>query len=90
MSVRRVYSQLHSFAALIQRLVNIRSLATGSANGRIAELFAGITKINAKYGPFDMLLCVGDLFGEADESVVNAVLSGSIHGMLRSLLIASE
>ncbi|CAG8635941.1 1896_t:CDS:2, partial [Paraglomus occultum] len=57
----------------------IKVLAAGSANGRIKELFAGITKINTKYGPFDMLLCVGDLFGDADENLVNAVLSGSIH-----------
>ncbi|CAG8524997.1 2761_t:CDS:10 [Paraglomus brasilianum] len=57
----------------------IKVLATGSANGMIEELFTGITKINGKYGPFDMLLCVGDLFGDADEDVVNAVLSGSIH-----------
>ncbi|CAG8782463.1 13513_t:CDS:2, partial [Racocetra persica] len=52
-------------------------LTTGSANGKLVELFSGVTKFNNKWGPFDVLLCVGDLFGEnADE--INRLLSEEI------------
>lgn len=55
------------------------SLTVGSANGKLAELFAGVNKINTKFGPFDLLLCVGDLFGE-DNTEIESLISGEIKG----------
>ncbi|CAG8788633.1 27355_t:CDS:2, partial [Dentiscutata erythropus] len=52
-------------------------LATGSANGKLVELFSGVTKFNSKWGPFDLLLCVGDLFGENTDEI-NSLLSEEI------------
>ena len=56
------------------------SLTVGSANGKLAELFTGVNKINTNYGPFDLLLCVGDLFGE-DNPGLEDLISGEIKGM---------
>ncbi|CAG8446700.1 12725_t:CDS:10 [Cetraspora pellucida] len=56
---------------------SIKVLATGSANGKLVELFSGVTKFNNKWGPFDLLLCVGDLFGENTDEI-NRLLSEEI------------
>nr|CAG8437405.1 12305_t:CDS:10 [Entrophospora candida] len=58
-------------------MTSVKILVTGSANGKFHELFSGITKFNAKYGPFDLLLCVGDLFGENTDEI-DSLLDGSI------------
>ncbi|CAG8559295.1 11481_t:CDS:10, partial [Acaulospora morrowiae] len=52
-------------------------LVAGSANGKLNELFNGITKINTKYGPFDLLLCVGDLFGD-NLGEIDSLISGEV------------
>ncbi|CAG8530990.1 9937_t:CDS:2 [Acaulospora colombiana] len=58
-------------------MTTVKVLATGSANGKLNELFGGISKINAKYGPFDLLLCVGDLFADnLDE--IDSLISGDV------------
>lgn len=46
---------------------SVRVLVLGPANGRLKEAFAKINSLNAKAGPFDVVLCLGDLFGEEDE-----------------------
>ncbi|CAG8487745.1 9220_t:CDS:10 [Ambispora leptoticha] len=57
----------------------IKVLATGSANGQIKRLFETVTKINEKWGPFDMHLCVGDLFGEQEDSEeIELLIKGEI------------
>ncbi|CAG8561796.1 6443_t:CDS:10, partial [Ambispora gerdemannii] len=54
-------------------------LATGSANGQIKRLFETVTKINEKWGPFDMHLCAGDLFGEQEDSEeIELLIKGDI------------
>jgi hypothetical protein len=62
------------------------SLTVGSANGKLAELFTGVNKINTNYGPFDLLLCAGDLFGE-DNPGLEALISGEIKGMNPDLFV---
>ncbi|KAJ2715524.1 hypothetical protein H4R19_001159 [Coemansia spiralis] len=39
-------------------------LVVGSVNGRLAEFFAKIQKLDAKHGPFAVLLVTGNLFAE--------------------------
>ncbi|KAF0520779.1 nuclear protein [Gigaspora margarita] len=55
----------------------VKVLATGSANGKFRELFSGVTKFNDNWGPFDLLLCVGDLFGENTDEI-ESLLKGDI------------
>ncbi|CAG8485377.1 4707_t:CDS:10 [Scutellospora calospora] len=55
----------------------VKVLVTGSANGKLTELFSGVAKFNEKWGPFDLLLCVGDLFGE-NTGEINCLLSDEI------------
>ncbi|KAJ2767581.1 hypothetical protein IWQ56_003272, partial [Coemansia nantahalensis] len=47
-------------------------LVVGSVNGRLAEFFAKVQKLDAKHGPFAVLLVTGNLFAEgavSDEEV---------------------
>ncbi|PFH54248.1 hypothetical protein AMATHDRAFT_53131, partial [Amanita thiersii Skay4041] len=43
---------------------SVKILTVGSAAGSIRELFDKIRSINDKHGTFDMVLCVGDFFGQ--------------------------
>lgn len=47
---------------LIIKLFHCRLLC-GDVEGRFQTLFKRVEAINAKSGPFDMLLCVGNFFG---------------------------
>ncbi|CCM03628.1 uncharacterized protein FIBRA_05772 [Fibroporia radiculosa] len=42
---------------------SVKILTVGSAAGSIRELFTKIKAINAKHGPFNLVLCTGDFFG---------------------------
>lgn len=57
----------------------------GSLNGDIKLAFSKITAINAKHGPFDLVLCPGDFFGSRDDAdaAEKALLSGEIKGRSR-------
>jgi hypothetical protein len=47
--------------------VRVRVLVLGSASGRLKDVFTKLSSLNAKAGPFDVVLCLGDLFGDEDE-----------------------
>jgi hypothetical protein len=55
----------------------VRVLVLGPANGKLKEAFANISSLNAKAGPFDVVLCLGDLFGEEDE-YFQQVIAGEV------------
>ena len=56
----------------------------GSANGKFTELFSKVKSINAKHGPFDVLLCTGNFFGkEVTNSDLEKLLNNEIEGMQR-------
>ncbi|RUS21953.1 CwfJ C-terminus 1-domain-containing protein-like protein [Endogone sp. FLAS-F59071] len=58
---------------------SMKVLAVGSANGQLVELFAKVATINSKNGPFDILLCSGDLFGEnSDPEVLRDLINNKI------------
>ncbi|CAJ0581405.1 unnamed protein product, partial [Mesorhabditis spiculigera] len=42
-------------------------LAVGDVNGKFYQLQKKLNQIVKKSGPFDMLLCVGEFFGEDDD-----------------------
>ncbi|PWN32212.1 uncharacterized protein FA14DRAFT_162420 [Meira miltonrushii] len=63
----------------------VKVLTVGPACGRIGELIGKITAINTKYGPFDALLVLGDLFrpySEGDELSEEEI--GLLNGTLPS------
>jgi hypothetical protein len=74
-------------------LINIVfSLTVGSAEGSIKDLFAKVTTINAKHGPFDLVLCTGDFFGQpgtvAERGAIDmkGLLDGTLAGLYFMLL----
>ena len=42
-------------------------LSCGDVNGKFSTFFKKIKSVNAKNGPFEMIVCVGDFFGRPDE-----------------------
>ena len=45
----------------------LKILAVGDIKGQFGAFFKRITSVNAKAGPFEMVLCVGDFFGINEE-----------------------
>ncbi|KAJ3015677.1 hypothetical protein HKX48_004433 [Thoreauomyces humboldtii] len=60
--------------------MSVKALAVGSLNGNFKLAFTKIAALNAKHGPFDMLLCAGDFFGPQGhlDADVEALLAGNI------------
>jgi hypothetical protein len=50
----------------------------GAANGKLKELFAKLASLNAKAGPFDVVLCLGDLFGDEEDEYFQQVIAGEV------------
>ena len=44
----------------------VRVLVLGPAKGKLEEAFTKLAALNDKAGPFDVALCLGDLFGDED------------------------
>jgi len=55
----------------------IRVLVLGSAKGKLKDAFTKLSSLNAKAGPFDVVICLGDLFGDEDE-YFQQVISGEV------------
>ncbi|KAJ3151650.1 hypothetical protein HDU86_006069 [Geranomyces michiganensis] len=69
-----------------------KALVVGSLNGNFKQAFAKIAGINAKHGPFALLLCVGDFFGPPGylEDDVDLLVSGGIQVPLPTNIIAGS
>ena len=57
--------------------MSVRVLVIGSAKGRLKDAITKISSLNAKAGPFQAVICLGDLFGEEDE-YFQQVISGEV------------
>jgi hypothetical protein len=55
----------------------VRVLVLGSAKGKLKDVFTKLSSLNAKAGPFDVVICLGDLFGDEDE-YFQQVISGEV------------
>ncbi|ORX75110.1 hypothetical protein K493DRAFT_3722 [Basidiobolus meristosporus CBS 931.73] len=51
----------------------LKTIVVGSVHGKIKQLFSKIELINKKNGPFDILLCAGDFFGNDQEDLEDLV-----------------
>jgi hypothetical protein len=60
--------------------VPVKVLTVGPALGSISDLFSKIKNINAKHGPFDFALCVGDFFAEGSNDDEILLLQGKLDG----------
>lgn len=47
---------------------NLKILVAGNVKGNYSKLFKRVADVNKKAGPFDLLLCVGDFFGDNVDS----------------------
>jgi hypothetical protein len=56
---------------------SVRVLVLGSANGKLKDAISKLSSLNAKAGPFNVVLCLGDLFGEEDE-YFQQLISGEV------------
>lgn len=66
-------------------------LTVGPPCGRIRELVTKVSAINAKYGPFDALLCLGDVFRPHKEGAELSVEETElIEGSLKCACANSE
>ena len=52
----------------------------GDVNGDFAQLFKRVKSVNAKAGPFDLLLCTGDFFGSDENPQWDSYKNGDIKG----------
>ncbi|KAI8822915.1 CwfJ C-terminus 1-domain-containing protein-like protein [Fimicolochytrium jonesii] len=70
----------------------VKALVVGALNGKLQTAFGKINSINAKHGPFDLVLCVGDFFGssETTSADVQGVLSGSLKVPLPTYIITGR
>lgn len=53
----------------------LKILVVGSVRGHYSKLFKRVHDVNLKAGPFDLLLCIGDFFGE-DTDTYNELVNG--------------
>ncbi|KAI8926861.1 CwfJ C-terminus 1-domain-containing protein-like protein, partial [Entophlyctis helioformis] len=68
-------------------------LVVGSLDGRLKQAFAKVAAIHAKHGPFDLMLCTGDLFGpDPDQQVADleALLSRSLTPPLPTYFVSGR
>ena len=71
-------------------------MTVGSTIGSIRDLFAKVEAIDAKHGKFDLLICVGDFFGQPNDGEVSEenddisqLLDGRLQGNLMSCIADS-
>ncbi len=56
-----------------------KRLVIGSVKGKFEQVFAKVSQVNAKHGPFDALLCVGQFFAQdAQDQDLDRVVKGEI------------
>ncbi|KAH9391091.1 hypothetical protein TYRP_006685 [Tyrophagus putrescentiae] len=55
----------------------LKVLVVGNVFGKFAKLFKRVADVNAKAGPFDLLLCVGDFFGQ-DVAAYTGLTTGAV------------
>ncbi|KAJ2671068.1 hypothetical protein IWW42_003620 [Coemansia sp. RSA 1085] len=68
-------------------------LVVGSVNGRLADFFAKVEKLNAKYGPFAVLLITGNLFASDagdDSKEVSSLLKDEIAVPIMTYAVAGD
>jgi len=58
--------------------MSVRVLVIGSAKGRLKDAITKISSLNSKAGPFQVVICLGDLFGEDEDEYFQQVISGEV------------
>lgn len=68
------------------------SLVAGDVRGDLDRLYARVSSVNVKHGPFAMLLCVGDFLGqpEGSDAVLAPYRSGERTVPLRTYMLAGN
>ncbi|CAM1328174.1 CWF19L1 (predicted) [Pycnogonum litorale] len=64
----------------------LKVLISGSVHGKLNQLFTRVNSINKRNGPFDLLLCVGDFFGN-DNVDWQKCLDGVIKAPLQTYIL---
>ena len=64
-------------------LPSVKVLVSGAVNGRFQEFFQKVAQLNAKSGPFEMCLCVGNFFQTSPSKVTSPLAdlrNGTVKG----------
>ena len=77
--INSIFSSLASLRSLsFEMSSSVRVLVLGAANGKLKELFAKISSLNTKAGPFDVVLCLGDVFDGEEDEYFQQLISGEV------------
>lgn len=71
-------NKIQTLDFLLNKIMALKILACGDVNGNFTTFFKRINSVNAKNGPFEMVVCVGDFFGSQELSEENAGLWNEI------------
>ncbi|KAJ1961925.1 hypothetical protein GGI12_002968 [Dipsacomyces acuminosporus] len=75
----------------MDKLGPAKVLVAGSVNGNLAGFFEKIKKLDAKYGPFSVLLIIGNLFGNgSDAGEVDALLKNELSVPIMTYAVAGD
>ncbi|KAF8636669.1 hypothetical protein AX17_003475 [Amanita inopinata Kibby_2008] len=69
--------------------VPVKALAVGSVSGLFSQFFNKLSTIDAKHGKFDLVLCVGDFFGE-DDNTARQLLDGELEPPIECYIMQGE
>ncbi|XP_036363456.1 CWF19-like protein 1 isoform X2 [Octopus sinensis] len=67
----------------------LKLLVSGDVEGNFKTLFSRVANIQKKNGPFDLLLCVGDFFGNENEEW-NRILKGELSVPITVLILGAN
>jgi hypothetical protein len=57
----------------------VRVLVLGPAHGKLEDAFTKLSALNNKAGPFDVVLCLGDLFGNnCEDAYFQKLVAGEV------------
>ncbi|KAH9818714.1 CwfJ C-terminus 1-domain-containing protein-like protein [Melampsora americana] len=77
-------------------LIIFPSLIIKPSPGKIQSLFKKLTKINEKNGPFDLMICISDLFNlqthttDEEEKEIQDLIQNQIHIPIRTLFMIGQ
>lgn len=67
---------------MLKKLTLFQRMVIGPVLGQLRSFCEKAKTLDAKYGPFGFIICIGDFFSdqEEDEASLDELLNGSIQG----------
>ncbi|XP_078240786.1 CWF19-like protein 1 isoform X2 [Pogona vitticeps] len=68
----------------------LRVLACGDVEGRLGALYSRVQAVQKKSGPFDLLLCVGNFFGSAQDAEWEEYRTGAKKAPIQTYILGAN